>query len=341
VLYEFMRWRAHRCQGMLDTRPCHSTLRTYFNTFVSAWKDAVGKALDEKGIVKRVREAMRSSEYLELGTTASRAKPVASTDDVRLALEAVVFDTGHLWCSFRHRIQIAALLVLVSIWAERIGTVIESSAYFKTNSSVKYGNLHFYHGLDHQTGQATIFVTIEFEFLKKHRENKAETRSISAYAESSELRHMCPVFLLLVLALLDGVLSFDDLVPPPLSLLANSRLVPIPIRIGYHNKLVFQNIDLRSGNIDPKRALPYEKFYNALNKISAYLGLACTLSPPSVRLTHLTVLVSRSSDSVLSAPWCRRPDPRHPRRGTRTRSHEPHARFADHRERLQVKELHR
>ncbi|KIL56228.1 hypothetical protein M378DRAFT_17271 [Amanita muscaria Koide BX008] len=186
--------------GMIDPSGCASlnTIKNELQLLKSTWVRRTGSRIPPDNI-QQMRAYLCSEEYgneCKL-VTAMRPKPIAISRDLLLLSRRVWTDNGTLWHNCE-RVQLMCLTVLGFVTSAQLGELLLSSAYKGTLQCLQYQHLTFL------VNQGTIVCTLNNTFMKGYRENDAVFRG-SPLTVDLEHPTICPIALLLSLALMDGV----------------------------------------------------------------------------------------------------------------------------------------
>ncbi|PPJ60936.1 hypothetical protein CBER1_08602 [Cercospora berteroae] len=210
-IHSFFLYLLHTKKGRIDAKLAVTTLKRHLTMFTVLYTATTGRRIDEK-VCKQIKKAIR---WLLVEKGASlKSKPRS------LANRPVVLDLLHfLWARdeyhFRHprqRLQLSLQVMLMFYLGGRPGEFVESSAYSGSNEGLLYKDLQFI--IVKRGNKKRILLLVKIR-LQKGRRHVEKTFIDLPLIQDSTNPELCPVVLLLALAIADGALegitTTDDL----------------------------------------------------------------------------------------------------------------------------------
>ncbi|OAF62118.1 hypothetical protein VC83_01659 [Pseudogymnoascus destructans] len=255
-LKNFIAWYAETSNGTLRSKPTQVSMKNRL-------RDLCAMIYQETGtkIPKALNEHYIETEFVNTHGVedALREKDLVDSVDFFQLLQYLWTHDSYDFQHPRYRSQIAFLIQIMAYTGARPGTIVVSSAYAKSNDSLKYK------------------VTLR---LAKGRRNFARATVMTLH-EDRKCRGQCPITMFLGFAFADQ--AFENLHPRQLGHLKIGEHGHLPLKIKETMLEVPVCRVYSEGAISPIKAVTYDVLRNQANQLGQRLGLQAVLRPYNFR----------------------------------------------------------
>lgn len=279
VFERFLRFLAMSIKGRLGEHPVVSTLDAHLSTLCAVLLRLANVKVPDD-IRAGLRNYLGSPALLESGevSTERREKHYANRIDIRILLDSYHADIQRFRTN-RMRLQMSALTNLLSISAERIGALVESSCYPGKGEGLTWKDVGviILPRID-APNRPSIAVEIKVRLLKGGRHVDSFSKSFYLFPEQDADRPYCPVLPLLVMGIQDqvwrGISTPEDILCPQIP---PTRLHVLAVKSDKEDLPVFRE-ETRSEDgwrISDTATLGYNQVYRHLQYFSRLSGFQC------------------------------------------------------------------
>ncbi|KAJ7624641.1 hypothetical protein FB45DRAFT_85510 [Roridomyces roridus] len=305
---EFVRWLGYTLQGRIEKFVVKGlgTIQGYIFTLFAVWNQYAGVVLS-KEYRQQILAFFHSREFDDTSklSTKSREKPIADVVDVAILILGILRDKK-VFKTQRSRIDAIYATLICCLSSERIGALVESSSYRKSNEALTWGDHEFW-ALPNPAAprRPRIALVLKPQLLKGFRYDDSKFKMFCLLAERADQRETDAMMYSLVSALKDdifvGIKTADEIFFPEEPCTIAHKLT---IKESAKTMLVFRKTVFEEGRYTTSDtlAMPYGMATRNLREVGLRLGFEDMLTWYCFRrcsANNLNASVSQSDRELL------------------------------------------